>query len=257
MVFVFLSQLSRILIDPLCLVMVLLAAALALRKIPRAAFCLTVAGLLLLLAASTPVTSSWVVKALEGQYPDASPASIEPAEAIVVLGGAVHAPNRRHPASHMLESTDRLLVALRLYRAGKAPTVLCSGGNLFFFRKTGGAPESQVMCGMMQEWGLPASAVLTEGQSINTHENAVDSYRLLSARNTHKIILVTSAWHMPRAAATFRKAGFEVVAAPADFLEGWTGGALRWVPDADCLRATELAVREWIGLFAYRLRGWA
>ena len=257
MAFVFLSQLSRIFIGPLFLAMTLLAAALVLNKTKSAAYYLTLGGLLLLVAASTPITSSWLVSSLEGQYPDSSLATFEPAEVIVVLGGAVHSPNRQHPTSHMMNSSDRLLVALRLYHAGKAPLVLCSGGNLFFFKKTGGAPESQVMCGILQEWGLPESAVLTEGESINTHENAVMSYKLLSARNIRRIILVTSAWHMPRAAATFRKAGFEVVAAPADFSAGWSGGTQLWVPDVECLRSTELALREWLGLLTYRLRGWA
>jgi uncharacterized SAM-binding protein YcdF (DUF218 family) len=113
------------------------------------------------------------------------------------------------------------------------------------------------MSGLLQEWGLPASAILTEDHSVNTHENATMSFELLSARKIRKIILVTSAIHMPRAVATFRKAGFEVVPAPADFYTGWDGDDLSWIPSSDNLDNTESAMREWVGLWVYRQRGWA
>ena len=62
-----------------------------------------------------------------------------------------------------------------------------------------------------------------ETGSINTRENALDSYGLLAPRGIRRIILVTSALHMPRAAVAFRKAGFDVIPAPADFVTGWGG----------------------------------
>jgi uncharacterized SAM-binding protein YcdF (DUF218 family) len=110
---------------------------------------------------------------------------------------------------------------------------------------------------MLQEWGVPASAILTEENSVNTHENATMSFKLLSARNIRRIILVTSAMHMPRAVATFRKLGFDVVPAPADFCSGWSMDGLRWAPNANNSASTGQALREWLGLWVYRLRGWA
>jgi uncharacterized SAM-binding protein YcdF (DUF218 family) len=115
------------------------------------------------------------------------------------------------------------------------------------------------MSGLLEEWGIPAAAIEIEEASINTRENALFSYRLLSARGIRKIILVTSAMHMPRAAGAFRKAGFEVVPAPADFRTGWGEGnpVLLWLPSAGSLEHSQAPLHEWLGLWIYRLRGWA
>ena len=113
------------------------------------------------------------------------------------------------------------------------------------------------MSSLLQEWGLPASTILTEEKSVNTHQNATMSFEVLSARKIRRIILVTSAIHMPRAVATFRKAGFEVIPAPADFYTGWGEDYTHWIPDAGSLTGTELALHEWVGLWVYRHRGWA
>src|SRR5262249_13615944 len=112
---------------------------------------------------------------------------------------------------------------------------------------------------LLQEWGVPPEAILLEDRSLNTHENAVFSFQILTARQVRRILLVTSAMHMPRAVAAFRKAGFEVVPTPADFRTGWVPlntPADAW-PSADWLLSSELAIKEWIGLLVYKVRGWA
>jgi uncharacterized SAM-binding protein YcdF (DUF218 family) len=116
-----------------------------------------------------------------------------------------------------------------------------------------------MMSALMQEWGVPAEAILVEDRSLNTRENALFSFELLRARQIRRILLVTSATHMPRAAAVFRKAGFEVIPAPADFVTGWTSLdlPLDWWPGADALEKSDQAIKEWLGLWIYRLRGWA
>jgi uncharacterized SAM-binding protein YcdF (DUF218 family) len=115
------------------------------------------------------------------------------------------------------------------------------------------------MCQLLEEWGVPVAAVEVENGSINTRENAVQSYRLLAPRGVTSIILVTSALHMPRAVAAFRKAGFAVTAAPADFHTGWGNPILfeRWLPSANNIGQCEKALHEWLGLWVYRWRGWA
>jgi uncharacterized SAM-binding protein YcdF (DUF218 family) len=112
------------------------------------------------------------------------------------------------------------------------------------------------MSSLLQEWGIPPNAILTEENSVNTRENATRSYDLLSVRNIRKIILVTSAIHMPRAVAAFRNVGFEVVPAPADFRTGWDRDDMDWLPDPRSLTITKQALREWMGLWIYRLGGW-
>lgn len=115
------------------------------------------------------------------------------------------------------------------------------------------------MRGLLEEWGIPASAVGVEEDSIDTREDALFSYRILSARGIRRVVLVTSATHIPRAAGAFRKVGFEVIPAPADFRSGWEGSnpILLWLPDAESMKRSERALHEWLGLWVYRLRGWA
>ena len=213
---------------------------------------LCVAAIFLLMIFSSSIVSWALSRSLENQYPDTGIDALSRAQAIVVLGGAIHMPSSRHENSGLIDHSDRLLHALRLYRAGKAPVVVCSGGG------RAGTSEARVMGRLLQEWGVPAEAILLEEQSLSTLENALFSYPVLKTRGIRHILLVTSAMHMPRAAAVFRKAGFEVSPAPADFRTGWgeRSGFFGWLPDAGYLMWSDRALKEWIGFLVYRLRGW-
>jgi uncharacterized SAM-binding protein YcdF (DUF218 family) len=111
---------------------------------------------------------------------------------------------------------------------------------------------------LLEEWNIPPAAIQIEDRSINTHENATRSHEVLAPQGVRKILLVTSAMHMPRAAGAFRKAGFEVVAVPADFHAGWRDPEIRsrWFPSADNMRDSYAALHEWLGIAIYRMRGW-
>lgn len=237
---------------PLGLSILLLAAGILAWNRLRVSRWLCAAALFVLMVFSSPAGSGALLRSLENQYPDTGIDVISHAQAIVVLGGNIHMPSRGHGNSGLIDQSDRLLHALRLYRAGKAPVVVCSGGS---FAETS---EAQAMGRLLQEWGVPSEAILLEEQSLNTRENALFSYPVLKARGIRRILLVTSAIHMPRAAAVFRKAGFEVSPAPADFRTGWgeASGSFGWLPDAVYLMRSDRALREWIGLLVYRLRGW-
>jgi uncharacterized SAM-binding protein YcdF (DUF218 family) len=218
---------------------------------------LCAAVLLLLWILSSPAGARVLLDSLERQNPDRGLEAVPNAPALVVLGGAVHAPSSRHQGSGLVDSSDRLLHVMRLYRAGKAPLVLCSGGG------PGRSPEARAMVGLLEEWGVPAGAILLEERSLNTHQNGVFSYSILSARGIHEILLVTSAIHMPRAAAVFRKAGFTVIPAAADYRTGWSdedgtviGGLRDLLPNASSLMWSERALKEWAGLLVYGVRGW-
>jgi uncharacterized SAM-binding protein YcdF (DUF218 family) len=216
-------------------------------------------SILILVVFSCPELSLTLARSLEAQYPDFDVAEVPAAQAVVVLGGTIHMPHQMHHASGLIDSSDRLLLTYRLSRAGKAPRVICSGGNNPWMGDTHRASEARSMSGLLEEWGIPAATIEVEENSINTRENALLSYRILSARGVRRIILVTSAMHMPRAAGAFRKAGFEVIPAPADFRTGWEGSnpILLWLPNPESMERSEKALHEWLGLWVYRLRGWA
>ena len=217
------------------------------------------AALLLLIILGCPRVEEWLTSSLESQYADQSIERYPEGQAIVVLGGAIHSPNLVHRASGLIDPSDRLLLAFRLYRAGKAPLLILSGGNDPETGEVAAQSEATTMRLLLEEWGIQKASILAEERSTNTHENALFCRQLLAPRGISRILLVTSALHLPRAAAAFRKAGFEVVPAPADFRMGWSRQAslFGWLPDADALANSSRSLREWLGGTIYRLRGWA
>ena len=255
--FLYLSKILSAFLDPLLLTLVMLAGAFLVRRRRVAAWGLAVGAVLFAGALGSDGVSNRMAASIEHQYPDHGIQTLPQAQAIVVLGGSVHIPAGEHAASGILDPSDRLLVALRLYRAGKAALVVCSGGNSPLASEQEKEPEAEAMAGLLEEWGVPGNAILTETRSVNTHENAALTYALLGPRGMRRILLVTSALHMPRAAAAFRKAGFDVIPAPADFRTGWGGNALDWFPNAGHMVDAEAALREWVAVWVYRWRGWA
>jgi uncharacterized SAM-binding protein YcdF (DUF218 family) len=240
-------------LNPLHWIALLLIAGLLLWKWPRVSRLLCLASLLLLLVfGASPVTMN-VLRSVESRYPDIPIEATPNAEAIVVLGGAVRVPTLRHPASGLINSSDRVLHAFRLYHAGKAPLVLCSGGGPKF-------AEASIMGDLLREWGVPPEALLLEKQSLDTHQNALFSYAILHARGVQRILLVTSASHMTRATAAFQKAGFTVISSPADFHAEWQDdhqmSVWEWLPDTGGYANFQTGMQERIAFLAYRLRGW-
>ena len=118
-------------------------------------------------------------------------------------------------------------------------------------------PEAELIKDLLVEWDVPAAAIELASGSRNTYENAAEIQDIWQRNGFKSALLVTSAAHMPRAMATFRRLGLPVIASTADVrvVEGEDLFAL--LPDSGALIATTNAIKEWIGLFVYRLRGWA
>jgi|SRR5579862_664356 len=251
------SKLLAPLFDPLVLAILLAIGALVIWKRIRLAVRLLILSVALLLIFSSPIVAGALVRSLENQYRDPG-LDVPAAQAIVVLGGTIHMPSQSHHLTGLIDSSDRLLVAFRLYRSGKAPLVFCSGGNNPIGPQNGKTPEANWMAQLLEEWNIPPTAIELETGSINTHENAIRSYQVLAPRGIRRILLVTSAMHMPRAAGAFRRAGFEVMAAPADFRTGWgqPNALEKMRPTASNLVSSDAALHEWLGIAIYRMRGW-
>ena len=147
----------------------------------------------------------------------------------------------------------RLMHALRIYRAGKAPLIVISAAD---------APEAQLNADRLVELGAPRSALILETESQNTRENAVNAAAIFKEHGWRTGLLVTSAAHMPRALAAFQKVGLSLTPAATD-IRASPLRSLRFVslldllPDAGALNRTMLAIKEMIGLCIYRLLGWA
>ena len=114
------------------------------------------------------------------------------------------------------------------------------------------------MLRFLADLGVPPEAILLEGRSRNTRENALYTAEILSAEGIDRVLLVTSALHMPRALATFRAAGIDAEPAPTDFeVMPEPAHLMRWLPDAEALSDSTRALKEYVGWWVYRWRGWA
>jgi uncharacterized SAM-binding protein YcdF (DUF218 family) len=264
--FYFLSKLIPLFLYPVGMATLLLVAALVLRRHARWRTGCIVAALLVLWLGGNRFVAMISAGALESQYPTL-PAGTT-AELIVVLGGATREKSVPRPTHEVNEAGDRLIYAARLWKEGGAPRILVSGGGALYLGPTIES-EAVAMADTLVAMGVAQDAILLEDESLNTLENARFTREILASEGiTSPVILVTSAMHMPRSAAIFDKLGIPFVPAPTDFLvteADWAFytqptlevQAFNLVPSADDLRLTSLAMREWIGLVVYRLRGWA
>jgi len=234
----------------------LAALGLAARRRPRAALAASALALSTLWAASTPRLAVALVSSLEARFPPVAPADSPPADAIVVLGGSLASTRPPRLGPELVDASDRVLHAARLYRAGKAPLVVPSGGQLIADPRF--PKEAEEMASLLVEWGVPRGALLLEASARTTHENARDTAALLRSRGARRALLVTSALHMERALRTFRAAGVDAIPAPCDYAGIRTeGSVLSFLPSPGALATTHAALWERIGLVYYRLRGFS
>jgi uncharacterized SAM-binding protein YcdF (DUF218 family) len=208
--------------------------------------------------------NGWVVRSmvrsLETVY--ATPDPVPSADAIVVLSGAVNARTPPRPTVEVGEAGDRVLYAAELYRRGKAPEIICTGD--IGTGAIGTHPESEDMAELLRMVGVPQSAIVLETKAQNTHEHAVNLCPIFAARQIHRVLLVTSAMHMPRSIGVFRRScpAVEYVAAPTDFIVTsgppivWYRHVIDLLPTPHYLAEFTNASHEYIGLLYYRLRGW-
>ncbi len=181
------------------------------------------------------------------------------ASAIVLLGGAVvpATPPRTHPSLNQF--ADRILQASRLWNEKRAPRLVTTGGRISWIVSAKGS-EAQDYASLLTElFGVDSAAIHLCPGSQTTRDDAVEARKLFESRGWPKdIFLVTSAFHLRRAAALFRKQGFTVHEAPANFFtqEVFRFQLFQLVPQEGTLQHTYLAIHEWIGYAAYRVLGW-
>jgi len=204
----------------------------------------------ILWVSSTNVFSGFVMRSLEQGFPPVAIDQLPVADAIVILGGYTDATNSG--VVELGDAVDRLFHGMRLYRAGKAPRVMLVGGAA-----RGHLPEAQVMANLLAEFNISRDVMLLEDKSRNTRQNGLNAEVIMQDNGIKKILLSTSAYHMHRAKAVFEKLGIEVVAAATDYqvLEP-DPSILDWLPNAEALMMTTLGIKEYLGWWVYRFRGW-
>jgi uncharacterized SAM-binding protein YcdF (DUF218 family) len=222
---------------------------------PARARKLMAAALLLLVLVGFKTLPDALLGPLENQNPEwAADADLSHFTGIIILGGALESGRfsqyRQQPLLNA--SAERMTMAVALWRRNPQLRLVFTGGEGELFGS--GPSEAERALSFFDSMGVPRSALTIESRSQNTYENAVFTRSLPGLGPQRPWLLLTSAWHMPRSLATFKKAGWNVAPYPVDFrTAGMTPlsnfnlgeGAERW----------ELLLHEWIGIVAYRLSG--
>ncbi len=228
----------------LSIVLLLLSRLLSWLGRRRTASLLVIFSVALLWLCSMPRFSDWAISTLEDEWPPV-PAALAPrADVIVLLGGMTRGVVPGADLPDLSGSVDRLFHAAALYRAGKAPVLLLTGGNA-----PGYEAEALSMKHMLLAMGIPDEVLLLEDRSRNTRQNARYSAAVLRDRQVRSILLVTSAYHMRRAKLEFERQGFEVLPAATDYqVVEAPRTLLDWLPVVGSLNQTTRVVKEYLGL---------
>ena len=259
--FVVLSKFLPLFVYPLGLTCLLLLAALLFGK--KARPWLILAALLILWISSTSFASTALARSLEWKY--LPPEEIPAVDTAVVLGGGTDPFIYPRSGVEVSGAGDRVLYAARLYREGKVKHILLSGGEIEWLTSSTSSPAED-MAALLTEIGIPQEALWLEGESRNTHENAVYGQKMLEEKGIQKVLLITSAMHMPRSVALFEKLGVEVIPLPVDYSiirqdentgnGDLIGQLLGFLPSAGNLVTTTNALKEYLGILTYTLQGW-
>jgi len=246
---------ATFLLPPLSLLLFLALGIILLYRRHKLAKPLILAVFGLLWIASTPYFAEGALHLLEAQT---APLDIgrpngqsQAADAIVILGGGTYFRAPEYSGQDTL--SDATLVRLRygakLQRETGKPILVTGGKPL----GNSVSEARQMRMSLEQDFHVPVR--WTEDDSDNTFENAYHSFRILQQAGIRRIYLVTHAWHMPRAAAVFRRAGFEVIEAPTAFTTRYRTDLLTFLPRAESLQDSKIFIHEVIGLLWYRVTG--
>lgn len=203
-------------------------------------------GLAWWIACATPAFAAWLERGLADPFPSRAPSAYPRADAIVVLGGdGLPSPSGDWNDAPEETGAKRIGFGYFLYAAGRAPVMmLCVGER-----------GARMTRNLLERHGVPAAALHLEARSRTTWENALYLAPMLRREGARRILLVTSPVHMRRAAAVFRKQGFDVIPAPTLERESTDGARTGAWPQRAALRRSDRCLHEYIGLAAYRLLG--
>jgi uncharacterized SAM-binding protein YcdF (DUF218 family) len=247
------SSIARaVLLPPFSFFILFLAGWALARRWPRLGGVVMGFMLVLSFVLCTVVGANLVVEPLESMATQLDASRAAGAQAIVVLaaGRIKHAPEYGGTDIPDYVGLARLRYAAKLQHETGLP-ILVSGG-IVSLDGSGPTLAAGLASALREDFGTPVEWL--EARSTNTAENAMESAKILLGTGGKRVLLVTDAMHMPRAERQFRRAGFEVIAAPTMFMRVPSPGFFDFLPSAEGLRRAHHALYEWIGLFWYRIR---
>lgn len=254
--FFYLSKIAWFVIQPLGLLFLIMLATgvAALMNWRRGAVLMSSFGLVLLVAGGWTNAGQMLLNPLEERFarPDPEPESVT---GIIVLGGGMAGAVNLARGGHELEDAgDRFVEGAILARRYPQAKLVISGGSGALIAAGEGDADSAER--LMIALGVARDRLVLENRSRNTEENARFTFDMVQPGEGETWLLVTSAFHMPRSMALFRKAGFAVTPWPVDYrTPGPAGLAMARRAPVDAMDELTLGLREWIGLSAYYLTG--
>ena len=244
---IYAHKIIPLLVSPLFITIILLFFG-AMFKKNRAIY----AGVSILIICSLPIFSNKLILYLERGYIRSSESSIGKADGIVVLSGMVRTIKGDSGLVYEWnEASDRIFSGINLMNKGKAPLLILTGGKLPL---SIGKPEGEYLSEIAILQGISTDKIQVTEDVQNTDQEAKAIAKLLNQIDP-KIILVTSAFHMPRAQKVFEAAGFTVSPFPVDFLTSADRMSLiDLIPSAEAFKKTSFVIRELIGRLYYELK---
>jgi uncharacterized SAM-binding protein YcdF (DUF218 family) len=235
---------------PTLLLLVLLCAWLLQRRRPALSRTLLGLGVLFLAVLAICPIGYWAATPLETRFP--VPGPLTKVDGIIVLGGAIDMEGIRSIEEATLnDAAERMTTFVALaHQYPEARLVFTGGSGIVREQQLREADAARLL---FESMGVDPARLSYERESRTTWENAVNSHQLIQPQPGQTWLLVTSAWHMPRAVGCFRAAGWEVTAYPTDFL----GHNRQWgtLDIAEHMRTLTVVEKEWIGMLVYHLLG--
>ena len=213
---------------------------------------ISLTGVGILVIFSMPIISGKLIAYLESDYELIKPSKVGSADAVVVLSGMVKTIKTKNGLDYEWnEAADRIFAGIDLFKSDKAPILILTGGKVPW---SIGVPEGEYLRDVAIKLGVPEKDILLTENVENTDQEAKATKKLLLLDNP-KVILVTSAFHMPRAQLVFEVAGINVIPFPVDFkTRARKLTFMNFVPSASSFADTSFFFREMIGRTYYNLK---
>ena len=244
---IYLHKILPLLVSPLSIVLIIILIGTFFKSKK-----ISLLGLLILIFCSLPIISNKLIFYLEKDYSLQNIKDIAKSDAIVVLSGMISTIKTKEKLSYEFNgSIDRIFSGMNLFKENKAPLLILTNGKLPW---SVGIPEGEYLKDFSIKYGIPEDKILLTDNVQNTDQEAKAVAKLLNT-NKATTILVTSAFHMPRAKKVFEAANIKVIPFAVDFktqIKKIT--IIDFIPSADSLKDTSFFFREMIGRLYYNLK---
>ena len=243
---IYINKILPIIFSPLGLIIVLLLFGIIRKKILPSFL-----ALLLLILFSLPLVSNQLIKSLERNYSVISPNELDTADTVVVLSGMLQTIKQDSMIHYEFsEAVDRIFAGINLLKMGKAQKIILTRGKLPWSK---GDSEGDYLAEFVQSQGIDPNRILLTEIVQNTNDEAKAISKMLP--KTSEVILITSAFHMPRAEKVFQNQNLKIIPYAVDFRSSAKDiDVLDFLPQANAFKDSSFYFREIIGRVYYSLR---